>query len=95
MRDHRFDRSLFRDRYRFDRAALCPLHEVLRTEEASGTLLAAAAVIAPLWANSIRESYHQLWNGVVGIGIGDWEITKELRHWVNDGVGCIYWGYTL
>jgi len=54
-------------------------------------LLVAGAVIALVWANSpVRESYHQLWNGVLGIAVGDWEITKDLRHWVNDGFMALF-----
>lgn len=72
-------------------APVSPLQDFLRTEEASGLLLLGAAAIALLWANSpVRDSYHQLWNGVLGIAIGEWEIAKDLRHWVNDGLMALF-----
>lgn len=92
MHGRRFDQSTStRHRRGTRQAAASPLHEFLRTEEASALLLVGAAAVALLWANSpIRDSYHQLWNGGVGFAIGDWEIAKDLRHWVNDGFMALF-----
>lgn len=91
MRDQGFHRSTRSvDRSRHDRT-LSPLQDFLGTEAASGLLLVGAAAIALLWANSpIRDSYHQLWNAVVGVAVGRWEIAKDLRHWVNDGLMALF-----
>jgi NhaA family Na+:H+ antiporter len=38
----------------------------------------------------LRDSYHQLWNAVAGIAIGEWELAKNLRHWANDGLMALF-----
>jgi len=68
-----------------------PLREFLRTEEGSGLLLFLAAVLAFAWANSpLGESYRQLWDSVFGVRVGGWEIAKDVRHWVNDGLMALF-----
>jgi NhaA family Na+:H+ antiporter len=66
------------------RLILQPLQTFLRTEEASGILLLAAAVAALIWANSPwRAAYDALWHTQLTIGLGAWSLAEDLRHWVN------------
>jgi NhaA family Na+:H+ antiporter len=73
------------------RLVLQPLQTFLRTEEASGILLLAAAVAALLWANSPwRASYEALWHTQLTIGLDGWSLAEDLRHWVNDALMALF-----
>lgn len=64
-----------------------PLRQFLATESGSATLLAAAAVIALIWANSPWSSwYFALWELDASLRIGDFEFGMTLGHWINDGL---------
>ena len=63
----------------------------LRLESVGGILLLASAGIALLWANSPwQESYHALWDLPVTVGIGPYQISYSLGHWVNDALMVIF-----
>lgn len=67
------------------------LLEFLRTEEASGVFLLAAALVALVWANSaFEEAYHQLWSTVATLGIGIVTISLDLQGWVNEGLMTLF-----
>ncbi len=73
------------------RLILQPLQTFLRTEEASGILLLAAAVAALGWANSPwRASYDALWHTQLSIGLGSWSLTEDLQHWANDALMALF-----
>jgi Na+:H+ antiporter, NhaA family len=73
------------------RLVLQPLQAFLRTEEAGGTLLLAAAVAALVWANSPwRASYDAVWHTQLTVGLGSWSLAEDLRHWVNDGLMALF-----
>ncbi len=70
---------------------LGPFREFTSSNAASGILLMAAAVIALLWANSpIASSYASLWDTRLTIGVGDWALSKNLLHWINDALMAIF-----
>jgi NhaA family Na+:H+ antiporter len=67
------------------------LLEFLRTEEASGVFLLAAALVALVWANSgFAEAYHQLWSTIATLGIGSLTISLDLQGWVNEGLMTLF-----
>lgn len=67
------------------RAVAQPLQQFIRTEAASGIVLAACAVVALVWANSgWSGSYDQLWETKISLGAGSLHIEEDLRSWVND-----------
>jgi NhaA family Na+:H+ antiporter len=73
------------------RLVLQPLQTFLRTEEAGGILLLAAAVGALLWANSPwQASYDAVWHTQLTLGVGDWSLVEDLQHWVNDGLMALF-----
>jgi Na+:H+ antiporter, NhaA family len=73
------------------RLVLQPLQTFLRTEEAGGILLLAAAIAALLWANSPwQASYDAVWHTQLTIGIGTWSLAEDLQHWVNDGLMALF-----
>ncbi|MGQ0616296.1 MAG: Na+/H+ antiporter NhaA [Acidimicrobiia bacterium] len=63
----------------------------LRTETASGAVVIVAVVAAVAWANSPWPGgYTTLWATELGIAVGQWELTLDLRHWVNDGLMALF-----
>ncbi len=68
-----------------------PLERFLRVEASSGILLLIAAVVAMAWANSPwQESYEQLWNTPIVLGVGGVEFTRSVHFWINDGLMVIF-----
>lgn len=73
------------------RRRLDPLRAFLHAEAAGGVVLAVAAVVALVWANSpASDSYANLWTLELTLGLGDAGITADLRHWVNDALMAIF-----
>ncbi len=70
---------------------LSPLQEFLQQEASSGILLLVATIIALIWANSLwSESYHALWKDKLTFGYGNYELSKPLILWINDGLMAIF-----
>ena len=70
---------------------LSPIRDFLRIEAAGGILLLAATAIALVWANSPwAQSYDDFWHIPISVGIGSFELTHTLAHWVNDGLMVIF-----
>src|SRR5690606_32000305 len=68
-----------------------PVAEFLRVQAACGVLLFAAAVIAMVWANSPwAETYEALWSTPITVTSGTFEMSADLRHWINDGLMVIF-----
>ena len=64
-----------------------PLRDFLRTETGSAGLLLGAAVLAIGWANSpLSDSYESLWSTEISVRVGEAVLSKDLRHWINDGL---------
>ncbi|MHA6795406.1 Na+/H+ antiporter NhaA [Pseudonocardia bannensis] len=61
----------------------------LRTESGSAVLLLTAAAIALIWAN-VSDGYETFWHTPLSISIGGFELTEDLRHWVNDGLMVLF-----
>lgn len=72
------------------RRLLTPLRRFMQLEVASGSVLLAASVIALVWANLGTASYERVWTTGVTVAIGDWRITEDLLHVVNDGLMTIF-----
>lgn len=70
---------------------LSPLQEFLQQEASSGILLLSATIIALLWANSLwSESYDLFWENKLTFGYADYELSKPLLLWINDGLMAIF-----
>jgi NhaA family Na+:H+ antiporter len=70
-------------------AVLTPLRAFLHAESTGGIVLVVAAAAALIWANSpAADSYPQFWHQTISIGAGPG--TKDLQHWVNDGLMVIF-----
>ncbi len=70
---------------------LSPLRDFLATEASSAILLAAAAVVALIWANSPWSgSYVHLWESRASISIAGNTLELDLRGWINEGLMTVF-----
>jgi len=70
---------------------LSPFQEFFQQEASSGILLIIATIAALIWANSPwADSYSSLWHTNVSIGFGNFEISKDLLLWINDGLMAVF-----
>jgi NhaA family Na+:H+ antiporter len=68
-----------------------PLTEFLHEEAAGGIVLLLAAITALVWVNSpVGATYESLWHSELTFGVGDFSITEDLRHWVNDALMALF-----
>ena len=68
-----------------------PFQDFAHKQSSGGTLLIAATVIALIWANSPwAEGYAALWHTKLSMGVGDFSLTKDLTHWINDGLMAVF-----
>jgi len=70
---------------------LLPFQRFAQTESAGGVVLIACTVLALVWANSPWwESYHHLWETPLSVGIGPFQLSYSLHHWINDGLMSVF-----
>ena len=68
-----------------------PLKRFLKIEAASGIILLCATAIAIFAANTgLHDLYRELWNTLLTIGIGGWELSYPMWYWVNDGLMTVF-----
>lgn len=67
------------------------LKNFFELEAAGGIILALAAVLAMIVANSpLHDWYHAFIHAPVVVQIGGFEIAKDAHHWINDGLMAIF-----
>lgn len=65
--------------------------QFVRSEVSGGVVLLIAAVAALVWANApFGDTYGSFWHTELSIGIGDFSISEDLQHWVNDALMAIF-----
>jgi Na+/H+ antiporter NhaA len=63
----------------------------MAAETGSAGLLLAAAVLAMIWANSpLSEQYVSLFSTEISIDIGQWALSEDLRHWIDEGLMALF-----
>jgi Na+:H+ antiporter, NhaA family len=68
-----------------------PLHLFWATEVRGALLLLGATVAALVWMNSPWVAgYEALWATRLSVQVGEAELAKDLRHWVNDGLMTLF-----
>jgi NhaA family Na+:H+ antiporter len=68
-----------------------PFQDFAQKQSSGGILLIIATAVALIWANSPwGDSYAALWQTKLTVGIGDFSLTKDLTHWINDGLMAIF-----
>ncbi|MFE9188120.1 Na+/H+ antiporter NhaA [Micromonospora sp. NPDC007208] len=70
----------------WDRRFNAPLRSFLRTETGGARVVLIAAVVALVWANLSASSYESVWSTSFSIQLGDWQVSHDLRFWVNSGL---------
>ena len=74
-----------------DKKILSPFQKFVKIESVGGLLLFMATVLALVWSNSpFSESYTALWEYNLGITTEDFELSKPLILWINDGLMAIF-----
>lgn len=73
------------------RSVAQPITRFLHIEASGGVLLAGAALVALIWANSPWSvTYHDLWSTELTIDLAGHVIAEDLRHWINDGLMTLF-----
>ena len=73
------------------RSVARPVNRFLHIEASGGVLLAGAALIALVWANSPwSAAYRDLWASQLTIDLAGNGITMDLRHWINEGLMTLF-----
>jgi Na+:H+ antiporter, NhaA family len=68
-----------------------PFQDFAHKQSSGGVLLIVATAVALLWANSPwAESYAALWHTKLAVGVGDFSVSKDLTHWINDGLMALF-----
>lgn len=68
-----------------------PFQDFASKASSGGILLIIATVVALVWANSpFGESYEALWRTKLTIGLGEFSLSKDLTHWINDGLMAVF-----
>jgi Na+:H+ antiporter, NhaA family len=68
-----------------------PLALFLRIHTATGAALLLAASCALALANSPwSESFLAIWETPVGVSVGTLDLTRSLRHWINEGLLTLF-----
>jgi Na+/H+ antiporter NhaA len=67
-----------------------PLRTFLRTETGSASVLAGATVLALIWANISISSYDRFWATQLSFFVGRWNVTLDLREFVNSGLMAFF-----
>src|SRR5215471_21162354 len=67
-----------------------PLRTFLRTETGSASVLAAATVLALIWANISYSSYENFWATKLSVLAGSSGITIDLHEFVNSGLMAFF-----
>lgn len=64
---------------------------LLEDEAVSGKFIIGATVLALVAANSaLSTQYEAIWNTHLNIGIGNWSIDKDLRHWIDEALMALF-----
>ncbi len=73
------------------RSVAQPISRFLHIEASGGVLLASAALVALIWANSPwSAAYRDLWSAELTINLAGHVIAEDLRHWINDGLMTLF-----
>jgi NhaA family Na+:H+ antiporter len=68
-----------------------PFQDFAQKQSSGGILLIAATFVALVWANSPwGESYTALWHTKLTIGVDGFSLSKDLTHWINDGLMAVF-----
>ena len=68
-----------------------PFQDFAHKQSSGGVLLIVVTAVALVWANSPwGGSYAALWDSKLTVGVGDFTLSKDLTHWINDGLMAVF-----
>lgn len=68
-----------------------PIERFFKLETSSSILLFLFTIAALIFANTaLQEGYFSIWGQKLTIGAGQWELSKPLILWINDGLMAIF-----
>jgi Na+:H+ antiporter, NhaA family len=74
-----------------DRWLISPIQRFISNQTTGGIVLFLSAVVALIAANSPwAHEYHEIWQHKFTIGYDDYMVSKDLHHWINDGLMAIF-----
>ncbi len=74
-----------------DRFVLKPISKLIHSSSASGIVLFSAVLIALFLANSPWvDEFTGLWEHYFSIELGEMKVSKNLHHWINDGLMAVF-----
>lgn len=77
--------------HRFARWLMEPVERFLRIQTASGVVLAVAATVALVWANSPwAESYDAVFEARLVVELGPLQSAETLRYWIDEGLMVLF-----
>ena len=82
--------GLLSGRTNWRREFAAPMRAFLRTEAGSSGVLAAAIVLALLWANLFPGMYDEFWRTELSIGLDHDVLRLDLREWINSGLMTLF-----
>jgi len=72
-------------------SVLTPLDDFIHRQTTSGVLLMVCAIAALYIANSqFNEAYHHVLTTIFSIGTPDFQLSKSIHHWINDGLMALF-----
>lgn len=74
-----------------DRWVVEPIKDFINNSTTSGIVLFSSALLALILANSPwSDAFHHFWETPFSLGIGDFQLSKTLHHWINDGLMAVF-----
>jgi len=68
-----------------------PMKRFMSNSTTSGIILFSSAMLALVLANSPwAKEFHHIWEINFSIGFDNFEISKSLHHWINDGLMAVF-----
>lgn len=79
------------DRSIYSQWFLDPMKKFMSNSSASGIILFSSAVLAIILSNSpLADWFHSIWKIKVAFSFGNFNLSKDLHHWINDGLMAIF-----
>lgn len=84
-------KNIFQKREPVERWIIGPIGRFVNNSTTSGIVLFSAALVAILLSNSpFADTFHRIWETKLSIGFADWKLSKDLHHWINDGLMAVF-----
>lgn len=74
-----------------DKLVVKPVSKLIHSSLASGVVLFSSVIVALVLANSAwANDYFHFWEYEFSIQLADWVVSKNLHHWINDGLMAVF-----